>query len=262
MSYIWHTFFFDPVYNCLVFFIDVVRGGDLGLAIIFTVIAVKLFLLPLSLKSARTQLIMRQIQPQLDEIKEKYKDQRELIGLKTLEVFREAKVNPFSGILLMFIQIPILIALYFAVYSGGGVKLPDINTALLYSFIPEPDTVNTIFLGITDILNPEKISLGMLGQFDVVIKPATLLLALLAGVTQYIQTHLTLPKLAARKEGEAPSFSDEFTRGMHVQMRYILPPFIAVVAYTLSSAIALYFVISNLVSIAQEFVVRRQGLRE
>ncbi len=63
MSFIWHTFFFDPIYNSLIFFIDVVRGGDVGIAIILTVILVKVVLLPLSLKAIRTQIVMRDIEP-------------------------------------------------------------------------------------------------------------------------------------------------------------------------------------------------------
>ena len=64
-NYIWHTFFFDPVYNGLVFFIDVIPGGDVGLAIIATVIVVKTILLPLSIKAAKTQRVMREIEPKL-----------------------------------------------------------------------------------------------------------------------------------------------------------------------------------------------------
>ncbi len=76
-NFIWHTFFFDPIYNSLVFFIDVVRGGDVGIAIILTVILVKLVLLPISLKAARTQFLMNEMNPKMEEIKEKYKDNRE-----------------------------------------------------------------------------------------------------------------------------------------------------------------------------------------
>ena len=65
MNFIWHTFFFDPVYNSLVFFIDVVRQGDVGIAIICTVILVKLVILPISLKASRTQLVMRELEPKL-----------------------------------------------------------------------------------------------------------------------------------------------------------------------------------------------------
>ena len=61
-SLIWHTFFLDPVYNTLVFFIDVIPGGDVGLAIICTTILVKFILLPLSIKAVKTQVAMQEIE--------------------------------------------------------------------------------------------------------------------------------------------------------------------------------------------------------
>jgi YidC/Oxa1 family membrane protein insertase len=244
MSYIWHTVFFDPIYNGLVFFIDVVPGGDVGLSIIFTVIAVKLLLLPLSLKAARTQLVMNTITPRLEEIKKAYKDNREEQARKTLELFQEYRVNPFSSILLIFVQIPIVIALYLAVYSGGGVKLPEVNTSLLYEFMPTPEAVSMFFLGMLNIA--EK----------------SLPLALLAGITQYVHTHLSMPKLTPREKNAEPSFKDDFNRSLQLQMRYVMPVIIVIAAYTISAAIALYFTVSNLMSIAQEFVVRHKGLKQ
>lgn len=243
MSSIWHTLFFNPVYNSLIFFIDVVRNGDVGLAIICTVILVKLVILPISLKAARTQLAMRVLEPKLAKIKEDYKDQREVQAAKTMELFREAKVNPFASILILFIQIPIVIALYFSVSRGGGVPLPHINVDILYSFIPTPETVNMIFLGFMDITQK------------------SLPLAMLAGVTQYIFTHLTLPPQKQRDPKAEPNFKDDFARSMHIQMKYVMPVIIFIAAYTISAAIALYFTISNIVSIGQEFVVRHKGLK-
>jgi YidC/Oxa1 family membrane protein insertase len=242
-SWIWHTIFFDPIYNSLVFFIDVVRGGDVGIAIILTVILVKLVLLPVSLKAARTQLLMREIEPRIQEIKDRYKDQREEQARKTMELFRESNVNPFSSILLLLIQIPIVIALYFSVYSGGGVKLPDININILYSFIPVPAVASMLFLGLLDIA------------------AKNLPLALLAGVTQYIHTNISMPKLAPRKPDAEPNFKDDFSRSMQLQLRYVMPVIIVLVSYSISAAIALYFTVSNLMAIAQEYVVRRQGLK-
>jgi len=243
MSFIWHTFFFDPVYNGLVFFIKIVPGGDVGIAIILTVILVKIILLPLSLKAIRTQIAMREIEPKLKEIREEYKDKREEQALKTMELFKEAKVNPLSSILLLFLQIPVIIALYFSVYSGGGVKLPEINIDILYTLVPSPDVVNMIFLGFIDIA------------------AKSLPLALLAGVTQYIHTKISLPKMEPKKPGAEPNFKDDFARSMHVQMRYVMPAIIFVVAYTISASIALYFFVSNLTAIAQEYYVRHKGLK-
>lgn len=76
MSFIWHTIFFDPIYNSLVFFIDFVRNGDVGIAIICTVVLVKVVILPISLKAARTQFAMRELEPKLTKIKEDYKDKK------------------------------------------------------------------------------------------------------------------------------------------------------------------------------------------
>ncbi len=243
MSFIWHTFFFDPIYNSLIFFVDVVRGGDVGIAIILTVLLVKIILLPVSLKAARTQLLMNEMEPKMREIKEKFKENREEQARRTLELFQTYKVNPFSSIFLLFLQIPIVIALYLSVYRGGGVALPEVNTALLYSFIPTPETVSMFFLGMMNIA--EK----------------SFVLALLAGVTQFIHTNLSMPKLAPRDPNAEASFKDDFNRSLQLQMRYVMPIIIVVAAYTISAAIALYFTVSNLASIAQEYVVRHKGLK-
>lgn len=238
-SYIWHTFFFDPVYNGLVFFIDVIPGGDVGLAIIGIVIVVKTILLPLSIKAAKTQRIMREISPKLQEIKEQFKDKREEQARAMMAVYRDAGLNPFAGVLVMLLQIPILIALYFSVYSGGGVALPQINVELLYGFIPVPAFVNMNFLGLIDIT------------------ARSLPLALLAGITQYFQVKLAMPPLPEKAEGSTPTFQEDLARMMQVQMKYILPPLIFFVSYTISAAIALYFVVSNIVAIIQEVVIKK-----
>lgn len=238
LSWIWHTFFFDPVYNGLVFFIDVFPGGDVGLAIVCTTLVVKLVLLPLSVKAVKTQVAMREIEPRLKEIKENIED-RQKQAEAMLALYREAGINPFASILLLFIQIPIVIALYLAVSNGGGNALPAINASVLYSFIPTPEVVSTMFLGITDITE------------------RSVLLAALAGITQFFQTKLALPDLPPKDPDALPSMKDDFVRNMQLQMKYVMPVVIAVVAYTISAAIALYFVVSNVAGIAQELYVRK-----
>lgn len=239
ISTIWHALFFNPVYNGLVYFIDTVPGGDVGVAIICITLLVKLLLLPLSYKAARTQIVMRELDPKLKEVKEKFKDDREAQARAMMELYKEAGLNPFASVFLLLIQIPVIIAVYFSVSRGGGVPLPEINTALLYSFVPNPETVNMIFLGIVNIA------------------AKSLPLALLAGVTQFIQAKLATPKSEPRKPDEAPSLQADFARSMQLQMRYVMPIIIFVVAYTVSAAVALYFTVSNLVMIGQEFLIRR-----
>jgi len=238
-STIWHSFFFDPIYNGLVFFIDIVPGGDVGMAIILITIVVKSLLLPLSIKAVKTQHGMRLIEPELKTLKEKFKDKREEQAKAMMELYRKAGINPFASIILLFIQIPVIISLYFSVARGGGVPLPAINIDLLYSFIPNPTTISMSFLGFIDIA------------------ARSLPLAALAGITQFIHARLAVPVSAPKEAGAAPNFKDDFARSMQVQMRYVMPVIIFVFAYTISAAIALYFTISNIMSIGQEFIVRR-----
>jgi YidC/Oxa1 family membrane protein insertase len=238
-SFIWHTFFFDPVYNTLVFFIDILPHGDMGLAIIATVFVVKMVLLPLSIKAAKTQKIMREIEPKLHDLKEKFKDDKQAQAQQMMAIYKEYNLNPFASIFLILLQIPIVFALYFSVYSGGGVALPAINTELLYSFVAVPQEVSTMLLGMFDVTG------------------RSLLLALGAGITQYFFTSMTLPKLPPKEPDAAPNFKDDFTRNMHIQMKYVMPILIVFIAYTISAAIALYFFVSNLIALAQEVYVRK-----
>lgn len=238
-SFIWHTFFFDPVYNILVFSIDLIPGGDVGLAIIATTIVVKLVLLPLSVKATKTQVIMRELEPQLKALKETHKDDRETQAREMMALYKEAGLNPFASVLLIFLQIPIIIALYLSVYSGGGVPLPEINLDVLYSWVPVPAVATMLFLGVIDIAG------------------RSLPLALLAGVTQFFQATYAMPAPPPREPNAEPNFKDDFQRTMHTQMRFVLPVVIFFVAYTISAAVALYFVVSNVFGIAQELYVRR-----
>ena len=239
-STIWHTFFFDPIYNGLIYLINIVPGGDVGLGIIAMTVIVKLILLPLSLKATRTQRIMRKLDPELKKIKERLKDKREEQARAIMDAYKKEGINPFASTLLLFVQIPVIIALYLSVLRGGGVPLPDINSDLLYSFIPTPETINVMFLGLVDITTKN------------------LPLALLAGMAQFFQVRLTMPKPAAKKPDAEPDFKKDFARNMQLQMRYVMPVIIGVIAYIYTAAAAIYFIISSLVAIAQEHIVKKQ----
>ncbi len=239
-SYIWNTFFFNPVYNTLVFFIDVIPGGDVGLAIIATVILVKLVIFPVSVKAVKTQQVMKEIQPKIKEIKEKFKDDREAQAKAMMAVYSEHNLNPFSSIFIILLQLPIIIALYYSVYSGGGVALPDINIDHLYSFVSASSQVSMNFLGLVDIAG------------------RSVFLALAAGITQYIHVNFVMPSPEPKPDnGEPVDFKAELMSNMQTQMKYVMPIMITGIAYFISAAIALYFVVSNLFAIFQELYVRR-----
>lgn len=256
MNFIWHFFFFDPIYNTLIFFIDILPRGDVGLAIVATVILVKMVLLPLSIKAAKTQKIMREIEPKLKQLKEDHKDDREAQARAMMEVYREAGMNPLASFFTILIQIPLFIALYFSVTSlytpidsaassfqfgseSGLSSELQVNEDVLYSFVEIPQTSDRF----------------MFGQFD--ITERSIVLAFFAALTMFIQMRITLPKLPPRDPNQAPDMKEDFMRNMQTQMKYVMPVIIGIVAYAFSAVIALYFVVSNLTAIVQEFWVRK-----
>jgi len=237
-STIWHLFFFDPVYNGLIFFIDTVPNGDVGIAVVLITVTVKAILLPLSIKAAKTQKVIKEIEPKIKEIKKTITDSQEQ-ARAIMELYKTSGINPFASILLMFLQIPIIIALYLSVYSGGGMALPAVNTELLYSFIPNPETITMLFLGIIDITQK------------------SLPLALLAGIFQFIHGYLAFPASPPKEKDAEPSMKDDFARSLQLQMKYVMPVIIGVFAYTLSAIIGLYFVVSSITAIIQELIIKK-----
>ncbi|MEK7460468.1 MAG: YidC/Oxa1 family membrane protein insertase [Patescibacteria group bacterium] len=233
-SGIFFSTFYQPLYNALAYLISVVPGGNVGIAIIFLTIGVRIILLPLSHKSVVSQARMREIAPHVEKLKEKHKNDKQEQARKMLELYKEHGINPFSGCLLVLIQLPVIFALYFVFFKG----LPNLNPEVLYSFVSSPAVVSMAFLGI-----------ALTGK--------SFLLAFLAAVSQYYQIKLSLPLLPPRAKNAPPSFKDDFARSFNLQMRYMLPAIVLVVSYMISAAIALYWVTSNLFSIGHELYVKR-----
>lgn len=236
ISDIFHTTVYVPLYNALIALLDIGPWVDMGIAVIVLTLIVKTAMYPLSLKAARTQRVMKDLEEQMKEIREKYKDNREEQGRKLLEMYRENNVNPFSSFLVLFIQLPVILGLYFVFLKGG---LPAIDPTLLYSFVPEPgDVVSMHFLGLVDLT------------------AKNIPLAILAGITQHFQARFALPELAPKKDNA--TFQEDFARSLQIQMKYVLPFVIMFVAYVASAAVALYWITSNIFAIGQEIHVKKR----
>ena len=230
------TVFYQPLYNTLVFILSVVPGANVGVSIIVLTVVVRTVLLPLSHKSVVSQAKMRTLAPHIEKLKEKHKDNKQEQARKTMELYKEHGINPFSGCLLVLIQLPIIFALYFVFFKG----LPDLKIEHLYSFVELPSAVSMMFLGI-------------------MLSKKSIILALLAAVTQYYQIKLSIPPLAPAAKDAKPSFKDDFARSFNIQMRYMLPVIVFGISYTISAAVALYWATSNLFSIGHELYVKRKA---
>src|SRR3989344_5313698 len=139
---------YDPLYNGLVSIVGVLSSHDVGIAVIILTIIVRVVLYPLSKKAILAQQKMKKIAPEMELLKEKYKNDREQQGKAMFALYKENDIHPFASFGLILVQLPILFALYW-VFAFGG--LPEIDAALLYSFVPAPAGVNMEFLGLIDM---------------------------------------------------------------------------------------------------------------
>jgi len=222
----------------LVFFISVAPWGDIGVAVIVLTLLVRGVLFPLSHKSTKSQVKMREIEPEIKALKEKHKDKQEQ-SKKIMELYQKHGLNPFSGCLFVLVQMPVIIALYWVFFRGLSAGFDE---SALYSFVVAPETYNFYFLGFID----------MLGK--------SFLLAGAAGISQYFQMALSVPKLEAdvSRIGKG-NLQEDLMKSFNLQMRYGLPVFVFVISYTISAAVALYWLTSNLFSVAHELYVRKKA---
>jgi YidC/Oxa1 family membrane protein insertase len=227
MQTLWNTFLYEPIYNSLVFIAQHVAFQDVGLAVVILTIIIRFILLPLSKKGIVSQYKMRMLQPKLDAIKARGLSKEEE-AKEQFALYKSEKINPFSGCLYLLIQLPILFALYFAFMKGID------QPTHLYSFLNTEGLKNT-FLGLIDITKP------------------FIPFAILAGVTQAIQAFL-MPKPPVSTNG---GFQAQFAKSLAVQTKYVLPLIIIIISAKLASAVALYWIITNIFSIVQELYFRK-----
>jgi len=233
MIHLWDIALYKPLVNVLAFFVSIIPGGDVGVAVIVLTLLVKTILFPLSQRSIENQAKMNLLNPELKKIKESGISKEEQ-AKKTFELYKQHKANPFSGCLLVIIQIPIIFALYYVFLRGVNF---DSNS--LYSFIKVPENINMNFLGILDIGSKK-----------------VLVLAILAGISQFFQAYF-MPKAPISKD-KTGSFQESFAKNMNMQMKYVFPFVVAFIAYSVSGAVALYWITSNIFAIGQQIYVKKK----
>ena len=233
LSQIWNLVLYKPLLNILAFFVSVIPGGDVGVAVILLTLLVKIILFPLSQRSIESQAKMNLLNPELKKIKDSGASKEEQ-AKQTFELYKKYKTNPFSGCLLILIQIPIIFALYYVFLRGL-----KFDASFLYPFIHTPATISMNFLGLFDI-----------GKNHIVV------LAILAGVSQFFQAYYMPKPTPANTSGG--SFQDSFAKSMNMQMKYVFPFLIAFIAYSLSGAVALYWVTSNIFAVGQQIYAKKK----
>lgn len=218
------TLFFNPLFNILILFYNTIAFRDFGLAIIFLTIFIRVILLPLFYKSAKDQAVLQRIQPAIQEIRHNHKDNREKQAQAIMELYKKHKANPFSGFLLLLVQLPLLIALYQVFLNGFEPAIFD----RLYDFISRPAQLSHGFLG---LINLQERSILIVG---------------LAALAQYFQGRLTMPK-PAKDKGPLPP-----EQRLGRQMVFLGPFLTVAILSTLPAAVGLYWLVTSVFSIGQQ----------
>ncbi len=189
-----------------------------GLAIIVLTILVRICTAPLMAKQMRSAERMRALQPQMKELQERYKDDRQKQSEETMKLYKEEKVNPVAGCLPLLLQFPVLIGLFYALRSSIGLRHAPFA------------------LWITDLSQPA--TLFVLPGLDFPIR----LLPLIMGASMFVQQKMT------PTTGMDPAQAK--------MMLIMMPAMMLFISYTFPSGLVLYWTVSNLLGIAQQYWIR------
>ena len=249
---VFRTFVTKPLLNLLVFIASLLPDYNLGWAIILLTLIIKIALFFPTQSALESQKKMQVLQPKLEALKKKYKDNPQRMQQETMKLWKEEKINPFQSCLPMLLQFPILIGLFFVIRDGSMLEL---SQHLLYETYQNlPWSFGTTFLGL-DLL-----------------KSNAYIMAPLLVVMQYTQMKLSFTlkeKKQAQKQGVIDVGSKKKKKSNTAEtpdvqalqqkmMLYGLPIMIGVFAFQFPSAVSLYWAISTIFAIGQQLVVNKR----
>ncbi|MDD4409136.1 MAG: YidC/Oxa1 family membrane protein insertase [Candidatus Pacebacteria bacterium] len=234
---IFNALLYQPMLNILILLYLVIK--NFGVAVIALTILVKILIHPLNKKAIESQKKITELQPKIKELQENYKDDQQRMAIELMSLYKLHKFNPFAGILLLFIQLPIIIALYWVFLNGFSM---DKIQPFLYSFVNLSEAINPLFLSID-------------------LSKASIPLAFLAAAIQYYQVKTSATTMTAKKkeDGVKKDGSDmDIAEMMQKQMTFMVPIITLVVLWTLPSAVGLYWMVSSIVTVIEQKIVMKK----
>lgn len=224
MTAIFDTLLYTPLFNFLVFLYNTVAFGDFGIAIVFLTVIIRLVMSPLSIRAFRSQKILSELQPKIQEIQKKFKENPQKQTQEVMALYKDHNTNPFSGCFLLLVQLPVLLALYRVSVAGFG----ESSLAALYSFVEKPEFLNNFFLGIFELTK------------------RSIILSLVAGAVQFFQMKLSLPRI---KQSSAASLNE--------QMLYFFPLITIIISLSFPAGLPLYWIATTAFSILEQLYVNK-----
>lgn len=244
MYELYTTLLYEPILNALIGIYHILPWKDFGIAIILITLLIKAILYFPSLSSIKSQRSLQDIQPKLNEIKEKYKNDREKMSAELMKFYKENKVNPLSSCLPILIQFPILIALY-RVFIGG-LNL-DPQTGILVS-----EQVNHLYGALQHIYATTPISTMFLGFVDMSASK-NIPLAVFASALQFAQARMM--ERRRPKPLTEGSKDEALTANINRQMLYLFPLMTLYFGYVFPAGLTLYWLVSTVFTIVQQRII-------
>lgn len=254
---IFDILFVQPFLNVLVGIYQVLVSASipyaLGFSIILLTVIVRFVLFPFMQQSLKQQKKMQDIMPEINKLKEKYKNDPRRMQMEQMTLFRSKGVNPASGCVLLLVQLPILIGLYTVLLKVVNAKnLDEINKLMYTDSLKLQQLWDTGFFG----LNLAKTPAELMTQFG----PALLLVAIVTGLLQFIQSKMMMPpKSAAPKVPAKKPNEPDFATIFQTQTLYMLPLFVGFFAHTLPFGLSLYWNTLTIFGIIQQYMVQGWG---
>ncbi len=242
---IWQTILVNPLFNLLIGLYQAV--GNLGVAIILMTLIIRTALLPVMLPSLKNMKKQRDLKPELDKIRDKFKYDKQKQAEKQMELFKKHGINPASGCLTQILTILILFALYGVIRKITTLEnITEINDMLYFSFLKlkESAGINTKFL-----------------YLDLAESDPYFIFAFLSGAMQFVSAKMNMmfSEIGEKAAKETPEKTDDVAYNMQKQMLYTMPIMNVIVGITLPSGIVLYMLTAAIFSIVQNFAVHGFG---
>jgi YidC/Oxa1 family membrane protein insertase len=235
------TIFVDPFLNLLIFLRNILPGNDLGIAIIVLTLIVRLILYPFAAKQIRAQRAMQDLQPRINEIREKHKDDKETQTKELMAFYKKNRINPLSSCLPLVVQILFIYPLFIVFRTTiSGIDF----TARLYPFIAHPAIpMDLHFLNFLDLTATHNIYL-----------------AVITAAAQFYQSWMLMrrrKKEQAKKDPKAPADPSAAAQSITNNLMYIFPLMTGYFAYQFPTGLALYWLASTLFAILQQWIIMR-----
>lgn len=224
---IWNFVFIQPLSFSLSFLNG--RLGNLGLAIIILTLIIQLILVPLRLPSLKSAKKMQSLKPHLDSLKEKHKEDKQALFKAQMDLYKEHNVSPWGGILPTLLSLPIVIALYQVLSRSLGQT--GLETQFLWLNLRKPDPI--------------------------------FILPILTAILQFVSSKMMMPMSQTTStsanfaKDKGPNIEDSMVMAQK-QMQFLFPLFSAFLVLSLPSGVGLYWIISLVFAIVQQWWINKK----